>query len=250
MLRYNILSNESQSKILVIKENILKVKEKIASACARAGRDPREVTLVCVGKNRAFSDIQQVLDSGISDIGENRVQEAILKFKSLGAQQLSSSGAIKFHMVGHLQTNKVKDAVNLFDLIHSVDSLHLGLEIDKQAARINKVQGILIEVNISGEESKFGVEPGQLPKLVKAVSELKNVRLRGLMTIAPAVDDSEKARPYFRKLRELKDQINGLNGQNEINELTHLSMGMSDDFEVAIEEGSTMVRLGRAIFEG
>lgn len=250
MLRYNILSNETQIKILVIKENILRIREKIASACARSGREAREVTLVCVSKNRAFSDIQQVWDSGIRDVGENRVQEALLKFKSLKAQEIMNSSALKFHMVGHLQTNKVKDAVKIFDLIHSVDSLHLALEIEKQAARINKIQDILIEVNVSGEESKFGAEPGHLPDLIKAVGELKNVRLRGLMTIAPAADDPEKARPYFRKLRELKDQINGTNGQNEINELTYLSMGMSDDFEIAIEEGSTMVRIGRAVFEG
>ncbi len=242
----------------MIKKNLLNIKERIASACVRNGREAAGVTLVCVCKNRSSGEIQQVLEAGITDIGENKVQEALLKYNQLSAKCISlpvrqaggrqALNAIKWHMVGHLQTNKVKDAVKIFDLIHSVDSLHLAWEIDKQAAKIDKVQDILIEVNISGEESKFGVEFGQLPKLVKAVSELKNVRLQGLMTMAPTADDSEKARPYFRKLRELKDQINGLNGQNEINELTHLSMGMSNDFEAAIEEGATIVRIGRAIF--
>jgi len=234
----------------VVKENLLNIKERIVSACVRNGREAASVTLVCVCKNRSPGEIRQVLDASIVDIGENKVQEALLKYNQLSACAAGASASggkryllnpIKWHMVGHLQTNKVKDAVKIFDLIHSVDSQRIAWEIDKQAARINKVQDILIEVNISGEESKFGVEPEQLFKLVESISQFKNVRLQGLMGMAPAVGDPQEARPYFRKLRGLKDQINGL---------THLSMGMSNDFEAAIEEGATIVRIGRAIFEG
>jgi PLP dependent protein len=248
LLRYNILSNEALFKILVINKNLLKVREDIASACAGFGRDPLGVALVCVSKNRPVEEIKQALEAGVTDIGESRVQEALLKFNSLRAQQLKNSAAIKWHMIGHLQTNKVKDAVRIFDLIHSVDSFHLALEIEKQAARINKVQEILVEVNTSGEAAKSGVKPGQLPELVESISGLKNIRLMGLMTVAAAVDDPEKARPYFRELKELQNSVNKLIPAGS--EPAILSMGMSDDFEVAVEEGSTMVRIGRLIFEG
>jgi pyridoxal phosphate enzyme (YggS family) len=149
-------------------------------------------------------------------------------------------------MVGHLQTNKVKEAVKIFDLIHSVDSLYLAREIDKQAATVNKIPGILLQVKTSPEATKFGVKPEETIELIKEIAKLKNVKIRGLMTIGPAVDNPEKARPYFRVLRELKDKINDLRFTSC--ELRILSMGMSDDFEIAIEEGATMIRLGRVIF--
>jgi PLP dependent protein len=224
----------------VIRENILKIKEKIVSSCAKANRLSSEVTLVGVSKNRSLEDIQEVLAAGIRDIGENKVQEALKHQNALSN--------ITWHMVGHLQTNKVKEAVKLFDLIHSVDSLRLAEEINSQASRNSKAQDILIEVNTSAEESKFGINPAQLEGLVKAISELKNVRLLGLMTMAPEGDDPEKARPYFRRLKELLVEVNALPTMNY--RLRTLSMGMSDDFQVAIEEGATMVRIGRAIFEG
>ncbi len=224
-----------------MKENLLKLKERIALACSRINKNPGFVTLVAVTKNRGVGEIRAALDCGILDIGENRVQETLPKYKELQSYQPANSANIRWHMVGHLQTNKVAQAVEIFDLIHSVDSLRLAEEIDKQAARINKVQGILIEVKTSPEATKDGVIPQDLAKFFKEVSGFKNLKIKGLMTIAPLVDNAQKARPYFKKLRELYDGISGL---------SVLSMGMSDDFEVALEEGSNMVRIGRAIFEG
>jgi pyridoxal phosphate enzyme (YggS family) len=229
----------------VIRENLLKIRARIASCCAKAGRLNLEVTLVCVIKSRSLEEIQEVLAAGIEDIGENKVQEALLHYKAIADTFYAQR--TKWHMIGHLQTNKVKEAVGIFDLIHSVDSFRLAQEIDKQAAKINKIQDILVEVNTSREESKFGVKPAELWVLVKIIRELKNVRLLGLMTMAAQSNDSQKSRPYFRKLRELKEEMNKLNGQNK---LIHLSMGMSGDFEVAIEEGASLMRIGTAIFEG
>jgi pyridoxal phosphate enzyme (YggS family) len=149
-------------------------------------------------------------------------------------------------MVGHLQTNKVKEAVRIFDLIHSVDSVRLAKEIDKESAKINKIQNLLIEVKTSPEATRFGLKPDEAVRVMKEIAEFKNISIKGLMTIAPIVDNPEKTRPYFILLRELRDKINELRTMNH--ELTILSMGMSDDFEVAIEESSNMVRIGRAIF--
>ena len=219
----------------MIDENILKFRERIASACYKVKRDPGEITVVAVSKNRAIEQINQAIEAGIADIGENRVQEAILKYNQLRA---------KWHLVGHLQTNKVKDAVRIFDLIQSVDSLRLAAEIDKQAAKINKIQDILIEIKTSPEATKFGLKPNAAIEVIKEIAQLKNINMKGLMTIAPLVDEPEKTRPYFRQLRELRDYLRAMNY-----ELGILSMGMTDDFEVAIEEGSNMVRIGRAIFE-
>jgi hypothetical protein len=230
----------------MIKENIRKVKEHIALACVKAKRDPNEITIVAVSKNRAPEEVKEAIEAGITDIGENKVQEALLKFRQLSTLTLQPS-AVKLHMVGHLQTNKVKDAVKVFDLIHSVDSEGIALEIDKQAAKINKVQDILIQVNTSGEESKFGLHPGALIETFLIIKALKNVSIKGLMTIAPLVDNPEKVRLYFRRLKELRDKIYELRVTSY--ESLVLSMGMSDDFEVAIEEGADIIRIGRAIYE-
>ncbi len=233
----------------MIKDNIARIKERISRVCSRVNRDPDSITIVAVSKARTAEQIEEVIKAGITDIGENKVQEALSKYKQLSAVPAAGGSAFggscqlsaaRWHMVGHLQTNKVKDAVKIFNLIHSVDSLHLAFEIDKQAAKINNIQNILIEVNTSGEAAKFGIKPEELPGLVKSVSGLKNIRVLGLMTIAPIVDNPQISRPYFRMLRELRDTSY---------ELRVLSMGMSDDFEIAIEEGSNVVRLGRAIFE-
>jgi pyridoxal phosphate enzyme (YggS family) len=223
----------------MIKENILKVRVRITRACIKAKRNPESVAIVAVSKGRVIEEILEVINAGITDIGENKVQEAILKLKKLPA--------VKLHMVGHLQSNKVKEAVKIFDLIHSVDSEELALEIDKQAARIGKVQNILIQVNTSGEESKFGLRPQDLTENFLIIKALKNVSIRGLMTIAPLVDDPEKVRLYFRRLKELREKIYELKVADPGS--LALSMGMSDDFEVAIEEGADMVRIGRAIYE-
>ena len=236
----------------MIRENILKIKERISSICSKINRDCNSITIVAVSKGRTIQQIREAIEAGITDIGENRVQEALLKYNAIRTTQYAPH--IKWHMVGHLQTNKVKDAVRIFDLIQSVDSIRLASEMDKQAAKINKIQEILVEVKTSPEAAKSGVLAQEAAGPIKTILELKNIRVRGLMTIAPIVDDPEKARPYFRKLRELKEQINALSTidyplPDGRQGLSTLSMGMTDDFEAAIEEGADMIRLGRAVFE-
>ena len=234
----------------MIEDNLRLVEERIARASSKVKRDPGEITLVAVTKGRASAQIQEAIAAGISDIGENKVQEALSKYETVSFNRTPNTEhltPIRWHMVGHLQRNKAKNAVDIFDLIQSVDSLRLAQEIDKEASKINKVQDILIEVKTSGETAKFGLKPEETLEVIKEISGLKNISIKGLMTIAPFSDNPEGSRSYFRRLRELKDKING----SRITDygLRILSMGMSDDFEVAIEEGSNMVRLGRAIFE-
>ena len=221
------------------------------AACARVGRDPGRVTVVAVAKTRTSREVEEALEAGISDIGENRVQEAVLKYRQLlgaGQNVPAVSGNTNWHLVGHLQTNKVKEAVAIFDLIHSVDSLRLARKIDREAGRIKKVQRILLEVNVSGEASKCGFAAGDLSVSVKDISGLTNLRVCGLMTVTPITGNPEHSRGYFKALKGLRDNIDalGLTGCRP----GILSMGMTGDFEVAIEEGADIVRLGRAIFEG
>ena len=223
----------------MIADNLKSVRQKISNACEKTGRSPQDVELVCVTKEARPPRMIEVLDLGVRIFGENRVQDAILKHQIIGDRAA-------WHLVGHLQTNKVKDAVRIFSLIHSVDSLRLAEEIDKEAGKIKKAQDILIQVNTSGEETKFGIEADNTIDFAKKLTLYPNINIKGLMTIAPEVDDPEKVRPYFRILRELRDKINSL--QLTAYSLQLLSMGMSNDFEVAIEEGSNMVRIGRAIF--
>ncbi len=218
-----------------IEENIARVQERIDQACRRCGRAPHEVRLLAVTKNQPVEVLSAVVRAGLRDIAENKVQEALLKKSRVS---VDTSG-VRWHMIGHLQTNKAKDAVRLFDLIHSVDSLRLAQEIDKQAARTGKVQDILLEVHLSAEESKYGIPPEQLEAVFPDICALPALRVCGLMGMAPVVNDPEQARPYFRRLRELRDRL----------KLPELSMGMSDDFEAAVEEGATMVRIGRALFK-
>lgn len=211
----------------------------MALACLRVLREPAEIKIVAVSKGRQVEEIMDAADFGLLDIGENRVQEASLKYSD---KRLVIKGLpIKWHMIGHLQTNKVRDAVMIFDLIHSVDSLPLAYEVNKQAARIGKIQNILIEVKTSPEKSKSGFSPDEVSEGIDKISGLKNISVKGLMTI-PALTGSnpQDARPYFRVLREIRDKIN--------NDLL-LSMGMTDDFEIAIEEGADIIRIGRAIFD-
>lgn len=217
--------------ISMIKDNIEKVRGQIAAVCARIKVDPAKITLVCVTKGRSIDEIQAAIDTGLTNLGENKVQEAQEKYARLDN--------VKWHMIGHLQSNKAKEAVKIFDLIHSVDSVSLAQEIDKQAARINKVQSVLLEVKTSPEATKFGLVPETFLDAWAQISKLKNVSVKGLMTLAPAVNQPQAAAPYFAALRQLRDKVNPG---------WWLSMGMSDDFEVAIEEGSNIVRLGRAIF--
>ncbi|MDD5506254.1 MAG: YggS family pyridoxal phosphate-dependent enzyme [Candidatus Omnitrophica bacterium] len=215
----------------MIKENILRVKERIAAVCARIKADPGRLTIVCVTKGRPVGQILEAVNSGLRHLGENRVQEAREKY-----QQITGAD---WQMVGHLQLNKVKDALKMFSLIHSVDSIELAREINKQAAKINKIQDILFEVKTSPEVTKFGFNPDVLPEAAKEILNLENLRVKGLMTIAPAVNKPEEARQYFAELKALRDTLNPS---------WLLSMGMTDDFEAAIEEGADIIRLGRAIF--
>jgi len=222
-----------------IKYSLGIINEKIGQAASRAGRSGTEITIVAVTKTILPSKIHAAIEAGITVIGENRVQEAISKYPDIANQ-------VEWHLIGHLQTNKVKKAVQIFSMIQSVDSLHLAQEIDKRSKVINKVMPVLIEVNTSGEETKFGVEPGQLFGLIKDMLGLPNMKLMGLMTIGPglAVRDKEKSRPCFRMLFDLKQRA-----EHEFSiKLPYLSMGMSSDFEVGIEQGSNMVRIGTAIF--
>ena len=224
-------------RVIMIADKINSIRHRIARSCEKTGRYPDDVKLICVTKEADISQIKEVLTLGASEIGENRVQAALIKHKQIGSRA-------KWHLIGHLQTNKVKDALQVFSLIHSVDSVRLAKEIDKEAKKINKVQDVLIEVNTSGEKTKLGIAPADIIAFFKEVTLYPNINILGLMTVAPEASDSEEARPYFRSLRELRDRLNSLlNTYYSI-----LSMGMSNDFEVAVEEGATMVRIGRAIF--
>ena len=222
-----------------IADNLKTVMDRIASAAKSSGRDLPSVKLVVVTKTVGVDRIREAVDAGASILGENRVQEAKEKIEKLGP-------IASWHLIGHLQTNKAKYAVKLFYLIHSVDSLELAKEIDKQAAKIGKVQDVLIEVSISGEASKSGVEPENAAALIKDAAKLKNISIKGLMTIPPISDNPQDSRPYFKKLRELSESVARENIPGV--SMKELSMGMSGDFEVAIEEGATMVRVGTAIF--
>ncbi len=219
--------------------NVARVRGRIAEAALRSGRRPEDVTLVGVTKTVGLDRIREVVACGVRALGENRVQEARTK--------VSEVSEVTWHLVGNLQRNKVKEALRLFRVIHSVDSFALAEELDRRGAEpkgMGPVE-ILIQVNISGESQKHGVQPEDAPGLVAQAVRLAGVNVRGLMGMAPLVDQPDEARPYFRRLRELRDRIaEALPGSGA----SDLSMGMTDDFEVAIEEGATMVRVGRALF--
>lgn len=221
-----------------IKFSIDDIKQRIAAAAKRAGRNPLSIKLLAVTKTVKAERIGEAIAAGITLLGENYVQEAKDKIAIIG-------DAARWHMIGHLQTNKAKYAVKLFDFIHSVDRLELAQELDKRARQINRRINILIEVN-SGEESKSGIEKKQALELVRQVALLPGLALHGLMTMAPYSDNPENSRPYFKALCALRDEVSraGVAGVG----MEELSMGMTDDFEVAIEEGATIVRVGRAIF--
>jgi len=231
-----------------IEQNVTQVMDRIAAAARRVGRDPAEVTLVAVAKTFPAEAVVEACRAGVSIFGENRVQEAQLKIAAVAA--ILGEGAVSWHMVGHLQRNKVNRAVSAFDVIHSVDSVRLAEELEKRCAALvtEKRLPVLLEINVSREATKYGLPAGdrtQLDAVVKAILGLPHLGLQGLMTMAPIVAEPEGARPYFRLLRRLRDE---LARQFPAAEWRHLSMGMTDDFEVAIEEGATLVRIGRAIF--
>jgi len=209
----------------------------------RAGRNPEDIKLIAITKTVDIKRIQKAIDWGLRIFGESRVQEAKEKISKFEFR--NSKLKIEWHLVGYLQKNKARIAVQLFDLIHSLDSIELAAEINKNAEKIGKTQRVLIQVKLSEEETKHGVAREDLMDLMKAVSEMKRLNLEGLMTMPPFFDDPEMARPYFKELRELRD-----NAENSGFTLPELSMGMTNDFEVAIEEGATMVRIGTGIFAG
>jgi pyridoxal phosphate enzyme (YggS family) len=234
-------ANRKGSWILVsnILANVEQVKLRIAQAARRAGRNPEDVTLIAVSKMHTVEEIRGALAAGIDHLGENRVQEMREKWSVLG-------DAATWHLIGSLQTNKVKQATEVAGLIHSLDRESLAEELAAQAGRRGVPCKVLIQVNVSGEESKHGIEPGELEGFLRRISGWGSVLVQGLMTMAPLHTDPEAARPHFRRLRELEGQMRQLNLPNV--DLQHLSMGMSGDFEVAVEEGATLVRVGTAIF--
>lgn len=217
-----------------VAENLKIVRERITDAASRANTDPEKITLIAVTKTVDSAVIREAIDAGITDIGENYVQDALGKFEDIGH-------AVRWHMIGHLQTNKVRQVVPVFDLIQSVDSITLANEIGKRSAAAGKTTQVLVEVNISGEESKFGVEPDDALALCEQIADINSIELCGMMGIAPFTGDASAIRRSFVNLRELWNKL-------PVENRKWLSMGMTSDFEIAIEEGSNMVRIGTAIF--
>jgi len=208
-------------------------------ACIRQSLQGYPVKIVAVTKNQSVDIMRAAIDAGITAIGENRVQEAQYKFTTLNRQ-------VEWHLVGHLQTNKVRHAVKIFDLIHSVDSERLAAAIDRAAGQIGKRQDVLIQVNIGGEVQKLGIPPEETLALARVISQLPNIRLCGLMTIAPLYENPEDARPLFRRMYQLFQELKAVNLPNT--DIQWLSMGMTNDYRVAVEEGANMVRIGTGIF--
>ena len=219
--------------------NCRNILDRIASAATKAGRDPNDVKLLAAAKAQNVEAMCAAIAAGVKLIGENYVQEAAEKRKLIAAPA-------EWHMIGHLQRNKAKVAIELFDVIESLDSLALARELDKEGAKGRKTIRALVEVNLGGEESKSGIAPKQVMALFEAIGALSHIRIEGLMTVPPFRENLEQVRPFFRGLRELRDQLNRLHLPNV--ELTELSMGMSHDYTVAIEEGATIVRVGAALF--
>jgi pyridoxal phosphate enzyme (YggS family) len=219
-----------------VKENLLRVMEKIEEAARKIGRDPNEIKLVAVSKTVEVDRIMEAIEAGVSILGENYVQEAQKKIEEIGRP-------VSWHFIGHLQTNKAKYAIRLFDMIHSLDSVPLAEELNRRAEQADRVMGVMIEVNLSKEATKFGTDEEVVVNLAKRIQNLNHLSLEGLMTMPPYFDSPELSRPYYIALRELKEKM-----VKEGVPMKDLSMGMSNDFEIAIEEGATYVRVGTAIF--
>ncbi len=223
----------------MLKENLEQVEARIQKACDRAGRDRGEVTLIAVSKTKPAETLREAYDLGVRVFGENKVQELVDKYEALPDD-------ISWHMIGHLQRNKVKYVIDKAELIHSVDSLRLAETIEKEAKKHNITANILIEVNVAREESKFGVMPEELDEIVEKIAGFPHLNVKGLMTIAPNVENPEENRAVFARLRKLSVDIASKNVDNM--NMSILSMGMTNDYEIAIEEGATMVRVGTGIF--
>jgi len=227
----------------VIKDNLNEILEKIAKSAVKSGRKTEEITLVAVTKTVGIEQIKEITGLGVKNVGENRVQSALSKY-----QALSIDTGITWHMIGHLQSNKAKKAAEIFNFIQSIDSLELAKEVDKQAHKLNKHIKCLVELKVSEEPSKFGIIDNNIKELLDNLSGLGNLVFCGLMSMAPYFDDPQKARPYFSKTKKTLDDIKHLL-KAPYSGAPVLSMGMSNDFESAIEEGATMVRIGTAIFK-
>ncbi len=224
----------------MIRENLARVYRRIEQAAVRSGRDPAAVRLVAVSKTVSAARIAEAISCGVRLLGENYIQEARQKIGTLATAQAT------WHFIGHLQTNKARFAVELFDLIHSVDSLKLARALDKQARQLDKVQPVLVQVNLAGEASKSGISEMEAPQVIGDMSRCGNLAVRGLMTMPPFFNAPEKVRPYFKALRQLAERLAAMNMSGVT--MAELSMGMTGDFEVAVEEGATLVRIGTAIF--
>lgn len=227
-----------------MKARLEAINRRIASACGRAGRQSSDVTLIAVSKTVPIARIREAIEAGVRALGENRVQEAEAKIPEL--RQLSAEHYVQWHLIGHLQSNKARRAVELFDAVHSVESLKLAERLDRLAGEKGKQLPVFIEVNLGGEKSKAGAPPNEVLPLCERISQLANLELKGLMAVPPFFDDPEDARPFFQRLRLLRDEARqaGIVGER----FRDLSMGMSNDFEVAIEEGATLIRVGTALF--
>ncbi|PKM95936.1 MAG: YggS family pyridoxal phosphate-dependent enzyme [Firmicutes bacterium HGW-Firmicutes-1] len=222
-----------------INTNIDRIYKEIVEACHNSGRRQEDITLIAVTKTKPIEDMKQAQNYGIIHVGENKVQEIVNKYPYFKEN-------FTWHMIGHLQTNKVKSIIDKVELIHSVDSIRLAQQINLEASKMDKVQNILVQVNIAEEESKFGVSKEVIETFIREIALLPNICIKGLMTVAPYVEDSEENRPIFREMFQVFVDINSKNIDNVTMDV--LSMGMTNDFVVAIEEGSTMVRIGTAIF--
>ncbi len=224
-----------------IHKNIQSIRERIANAAVKCGRLPDEITLLAISKTFPKESIIQAAKAGLRRFGENRVQEAEGKIP-----HLTEIPELEWHLVGHLQTNKAKRAAELFAVVHSLDSEKLAIKLNQECLDIGKVLSVLLQVDLGGEETKYGAEPARIREMIEQISGLRGLRLNGLMTIPPYLENAEKVRPYFSRLREIRDGLES--EQPGCLGLKHLSMGMSHDFEQAIPEGATIVRIGTAIF--
>lgn len=223
----------------MLKENLENVQKEIIEACKKANRDPKEVTLIAVSKTKPLENIEELQKYGINEFGENKVQELTDKYEKIEKKA-------NWHLIGHLQTNKVKYIVDKVELIHSVDSVHLAKEIEKEAAKKNVKVNILIQVNIANEDTKFGIHKDEVYSLIEEIKDFGHICIKGLMTIAPFVENAEENRVHFKNLYQLSLDIKSKNYDNI--DMSILSMGMTNDYKIAIEEGSTMVRVGTGIF--
>lgn len=223
-----------------IKENIDKIMKRVEASAVRAGRDPKDITVIAVSKTVDASRAKEAVESGLVNLGENKVQELVSKYEALHDM------GIKWHMIGHLQKNKVKYIIDKAELIHSVEDIELANEINKRAAKNGLTANILIELNIAKEESKFGIDDENVYEFVKELEQFENIRVMGLMTVAPNSENPEDIRWVFKKMKEIFENIKSMDLKNT--DMKYLSMGMTNDFEIAIEEGSNIVRIGTAIF--